>query len=797
MRRSQTILLAALPALLLLAYRSQQHRPVLAPARRVQHVRSSQEQRQWQSRWLRSSVPTTTAAFRAASPPPPSLSPPPPPTAAYQSAEAQRAIAMALAEPIPPKGDGRRGGFDHESNVRKESNTVRHMLAQDGLPEWRPDPALLPPQAPAGASMAQLLAKVPVGGIAWLAFGNSGVTEMLMNWVHYVLLLRQGHAMVVACYDDELFERMRSLRIPAYNYTGGLPNIHFRGTPFLFHRMGFLKAMTIKEVLLTGRHVLVSDSDVVWVADPSAELEALAAAGASIAPSTDCIDAEADADKTPRDASPFMCGHAPGNKGGAVFNTGVIFLAASNATVGFCERWARATLQLETWWSDDQGVFNGLLTRQGFYPVRAAGLGGKLVRGPDGLVLAPLPSTRFCAGHLVWMQQDAEPRGCASVHATFTEFGDAGKRWRFVEAGLWGALPRSYFEEGRYITFTPPKPPPDPAPCPAGSRGKWTQGGPVPQPCGGEDSGHGLQRKQAGNVGAEEARRRSVRLRSNLELMRRQLHALRDALGVARVLNRTLVVPHFDCMCDRSELVDYVPSCVYPGAPPSLAFPRKCSTHFMINIHKLQYLLDPLYYGLAPSRLGGLVTPPLRLRAHSFLTDGRTAPSITARPVRVHAGGAVAEVSDANWPVSRCSAPRDRTCSHVLSKGDAAYDAAAPGYGGSSGGGDDAAAAVARGGAAGEAAEAEPLTLRRGALNDEVLRLLDAPAVRDARLLVLDDAEGAFGGWATNHDEAYLFENLEKYFLLGGDWCCSSREANIGRLYPVDPPKLKVPPKGS
>ena len=66
---------------------------------------------------------------------------------------------------------------------------------------------------------------------------------------------------------------------------------------------------------------------------------------------------------------------------------------------------------------------------------------------------------------------------------------------------------------------------------------------------------------------------------------------------------------------------------------------------------------------------------------------------------------------------------------------------------------------------------------------------------RGARLL--DDAEGAFGGWATNLDEAYLFENLEKYFLLGGDWCCSSREANIGRLYPVDPPKLKVPPKGS
>ena len=39
--------------------------------------------------------------------------------------------------------------------------------------------------------------------------------------------------------------------------------------------MGFLKALTIKEVLLTGRHVLVSDSDVVWLKDPSQERHAL------------------------------------------------------------------------------------------------------------------------------------------------------------------------------------------------------------------------------------------------------------------------------------------------------------------------------------------------------------------------------------------------------------------------------------------------------------------------------------------------------------------------------------------
>ena len=57
-----------------------------------------------------------------------------------------------------------------------------------------------------------------------------------------------------------------------------------------------------------------------------------------------------------------------------------------------------------------QGVFNSLLTSSGFYPVRTAGLGGKLIHGPTGLVIAPLAASRFCSGHLVWMQQAAMPR---------------------------------------------------------------------------------------------------------------------------------------------------------------------------------------------------------------------------------------------------------------------------------------------------------------------------------------------------------------------------------------------------
>ncbi len=67
---------------------------------------------------------------------------------------------------------------------------------------------------------------------------------------------------------------------------------------------------------------------------------------------------QADADKSVRPSSPFMCGHAPGNRAGAVFNTGVLWFAARQAPHDFAREWALATLQLRDPWSDDQGVFN-------------------------------------------------------------------------------------------------------------------------------------------------------------------------------------------------------------------------------------------------------------------------------------------------------------------------------------------------------------------------------------------------------------------------------------------------------
>ena len=98
------------------------------PARRVELVRSAAGQRSWQARWPVSAPREHANARQGALPhasTPPAIAARAPSVAAaassyastYQSTEAHRAIALALAEPVPEKGDGRRGGLDHQENM--------------------------------------------------------------------------------------------------------------------------------------------------------------------------------------------------------------------------------------------------------------------------------------------------------------------------------------------------------------------------------------------------------------------------------------------------------------------------------------------------------------------------------------------------------------------------------------------------------------------------------------------------------------------------------------------------------
>ena len=87
------------------------------PARRVELVRSAAGQRSWQARWPVSAPREHANASSSTPAHPPGSAAASSYASTYQSAEARRAIALALAEPVPEKGDGRRGGLDHQENM--------------------------------------------------------------------------------------------------------------------------------------------------------------------------------------------------------------------------------------------------------------------------------------------------------------------------------------------------------------------------------------------------------------------------------------------------------------------------------------------------------------------------------------------------------------------------------------------------------------------------------------------------------------------------------------------------------
>ena len=183
-------------------------------------------------------------------------------------------------------------------------------------------------------------------------------------------------------------------------------------------------------------------------------------------------------------------------------------------------------------------------------------LGAAMGTRPNYFDFAPLPARSFCSGHVFWVQQGGERADCVAVHTTFTEGGYSGKIYRLREAHLWLLDPPSYYEVGGgFLTFTPPQLPVAFALPPerntSASRvydDKYKSGWLVPT-----------------------ALRLSPRLRAHLELVRRHILALRDAIVVALLLKRTLILPRLSCLCDRSESPLVLPSCISEVKPPLLS----------------------------------------------------------------------------------------------------------------------------------------------------------------------------------------------------------------------------------
>jgi hypothetical protein len=497
---------------------------------------------------------STYAAIKRSQHPPPSVS------------EEEQLTALHTSNPPPtsPPPPATQGVHTEPTSMRETRRVGRSATTKENSRGWRRS---LPDIIAASAvwfeherTLSEIFADVPTGGVVWLTFANSAFQDFAINWAAHVYRLRKERHMAIAALDQPFQRRLLSEGLPYFGYDHGRVG-DLRSSVTEFRRLGALKGALVLQVLRAERHVLLSDVDVIWLADPTRVLASLSL-HADVMSATDCLTIKGDEAKFPkRFLGTNRCAYNPGNgEGHAAFNTGVVYFRPSREAKAFAAAWRNRLLSVEkSAWLDDQLAFNELVWH-GFrnHPrkrVRAASPDGKVIwvrmgrrgddsqspggkttdvsqepgeasfelgdvrhvpdprpppawrngwedltRNPDeafvpqanssavgrtgraergseatggdrsGAVgampvayrLAPLPARHFCSGHLYWEQQGLRPVECMSVHTTFVEGGNAGKLWRFREAGLWLLEPPEHFApsaDAKYLTFNPPQPP--------------------------------------------------------------------------------------------------------------------------------------------------------------------------------------------------------------------------------------------------------------------------------------------------------------------------------------------------
>ena len=112
----------------------------------------------------------------------------------------------------------------------------------------------------------------------FLTFGSASMADFLLNWVAHVRRLGERLYLVgaldakIAALCDELGipaatisnERLTSLGVRTLGASSG----YYRYHPGTFLRMGLIKQVIIKQMLLAGLDAMVSDVDVAWLSSP-------------------------------------------------------------------------------------------------------------------------------------------------------------------------------------------------------------------------------------------------------------------------------------------------------------------------------------------------------------------------------------------------------------------------------------------------------------------------------------------------------------------------------------------------
>jgi len=223
----------------------------------------------------------------------------------------------------------------------------------------------------------------------------------------------------------------------------------------------------------------------------------------------------------------------------------------------------------------------------------------------------------------------------------------------------------------------------------------------------------------------------SPRFAAHVNLIDRHIGALRNAIGIAKALGRQLVMPKMMCMCERSESpFALLPKCVLDGA--STPVPHVCPLESVYDVARLERLWQSNYMKLHPWTL-------LNSSIH------RPPPGATARGFD-HKSDVVAVRWNALPNGKNSSVPP--------------VPAGLP------------------------APAAKEVWMGRGMSDVQIREALTSAGASNARVIHLESAEGAFGGFE-DRTTAVEFHRRIMGDVLGGwsaTWCCTSWDKPQGTL---------------
>ena len=525
---------------------------------------------------------------------------------------------------------------------------------------------------------AELVAKYASdSGKILVTFANHNHEDYIRNWVYHLASIPMDNYLVCA-FDDELMEYLVQNGLNGAFVPAVLKKQTFEWGSAGFKKLNRYKWEAALSILEWGFGLFITDADTVYFRDPIKWIEDYGEEGDILA-STDFLRPTTWKDELEDLSQVVIAWWAQ--------NIGMMYLAPTDRMVTFMKKWTAlmdANPDFGNQWSFTEMLRAGVPVdysdgTEGYKKLKMA-TERTFWACNETVTLGILPLAYFQNGHSYFEQRGWEKRNIlpVCVHTTYVYAFNGAKRHRFRDEKLWYD-DDAYYSEGSFLVFDN-IPPPD------------------------------LMIDHSKDVPFDKVPA------DHLVLIDYQIQRVFEALAVARVLNRTLVLPPIYATCDR--YFAQLDECRYPHAEKDeISFPFPVPADHVFRQELLTEVRESAF----------LTNPRVPIEVISDRVFINVCDSLTGTKLDV-AGVAIGSEASSS---AKC-------LKNELSRFAHSFTAA------------------------------RSLHLRKG-LNDVQLAQALAPT-RGARILHFSSMEGTFAGFANTDDAVAFVKDARSYI---GTWCCT------------------------